>query len=77
MTERKAGTFDGLLTRDAAALERPSPFNPIALSTNSGLEDGKIKISPDAKKVLLITPSKGRLECSICKSPSEHCHQAT
>jgi len=54
--------FAGLLTKDAATLERPVAVEPYSSLKQFRIEDAKIKISPDAKKSVLITPSKGRLE---------------
>lgn len=62
MTNRKAGDFDILLTRDAAALERPVAVEPYNSLNKFRIEDGKIKISPTAKRGVVITPSKGMLE---------------
>jgi hypothetical protein len=55
-------TFDGLLTRDSAALERPVAVQPYVSFNKFRLEDGQIKISPNNKKGVLITPSSGMLE---------------
>jgi len=51
-----------LLTRDTAALERPVAVQPYSSFNKFRIEDGRIKISPEAKRGLLITPSKGMLE---------------
>jgi hypothetical protein len=61
MTINRRG-FDGLLTRDAATLERPVAIQPYHSFNKFRIEDGKIKISREAKRTVLITPSKGMLE---------------
>lgn len=62
MTRQKTRDFEALLTRDAAALERPIAVQPYQSFNKFRLEDGKIKLSREAKKGVLITPSKGMLE---------------
>lgn len=62
MTSSKNGNFERLLTKDALALERPVAVQPYNSFNRFRIEDGKIKISPDAGRGVLITPSKGMLE---------------
>ena len=62
MTNRDRRAFDGLLTPDGAALERPVAVQPYNSLNRFRIEDGKIKISPEAKRGVLITPSRGMLE---------------
>lgn len=62
MTARDIRDFDALLTKDAAALERPVTVQPYHSLNKFRLEGGEIKISPQAKKSVLITPSRGMLE---------------
>jgi hypothetical protein len=62
MTNRPARAFDGLLTRDTAALERPVAVQSYHSFNKFRIEDGKIKISPKAERSVLITPSQGMLE---------------
>lgn len=62
MTSRTKRDFDGLLTRDAATLERPVAIQPYHSFNKFRIEDGKIKISREAKRSVLIAPSKGMLE---------------
>lgn len=62
MTSRSVRGFDGLLTKEAAALERPIVIEPYHAFNKFRLEDGKIKISPEVKTSELVTPSRGMLE---------------
>jgi hypothetical protein len=62
MTSRNQKSFDALLTRDAAALERPVAVQPYNSLNKFKIEEGKIKISPEVQRGVLITPSKGMLE---------------
>src|SRR5258705_834725 len=62
MMNRSGGAFDSLFIRDAAALERPIAVQPYNSFNKFRIEDGKIKISPDLKNELLVTPSQGMLE---------------
>jgi hypothetical protein len=61
MTSKNARNFDALLTADAAALERPVAIQPYSSFNKFRLEDGKIKISRDAKGKVIV-PAKGMLE---------------
>lgn len=60
MTNRNRRDFDPLLT-DAANLERPVAIQSYSSFNKFRIDDGKIKISRDAKGQV-ITPSKGMLE---------------
>jgi hypothetical protein len=62
MTNRNGRAFDGLLTLDAGVLERPVAVQPYNSLNKFRIEDEKIKISPEAERSVLITPSKGMLE---------------
>lgn len=51
-----------LLNSDQATLERPVATQPYRTFTDLRLEDGQIKLSPDARHSVTITPAKGMLE---------------
>lgn len=62
MTNKVGRPFDALLTKVSATLERPVAVQPYNSFNQFRLEDGQIKISPDARKGVFITPSAGMLE---------------
>jgi hypothetical protein len=62
MTAKSRRDFDALLERDTATLERPVAVQPYHSFTELRIEGGKIKLSPQAKRSVSITPSKGMLE---------------
>lgn len=62
MTARSRRDYEALLDKDAATLERPVAVQPYHSFTELRIEDGKIKLSPKAKRSVAITPSKGMLE---------------
>jgi hypothetical protein len=61
MTKKDRREFDALLT-DATTLERPVADQPYHSFNKFRIEDGKIKLSRDVKRGVLINPSKGMLE---------------
>jgi len=62
MTIKAPRAFDSLLTADSASLERPVAIEAYNSLNQFRLEDGKLKIHPDARRSALITPSTGMLE---------------
>lgn len=62
MTSKHRRGFDALFAENTAGLERPVAIQPYHAPRKFRIEDGKIKISPEAKRTELITPSRGMLE---------------
>jgi hypothetical protein len=62
MSARNKRNFDVLLDIERAALERPVATQPYHTFTDLILEEGQIKLSPQARKGVAITPAKGMLE---------------
>ena len=62
MTSKNRRDFDALFAENTAGLERPVAIQPYHAPRKFRIEDGKIKIRPEAKRTELITPSKGMLE---------------
>jgi hypothetical protein len=71
MTSRGGRDFDVLLDRDAATLERPVAVQPYHSFIELRIEDERIKLSPKAKRSVLITPSKGMLEEFVVLADAE------
>jgi hypothetical protein len=71
MTSKDVRDFDGLLTKDTAALERPVSIQPYQAFNKYRIEDGKIKISREAKTSVLVTPSRGMLEEFVALADAE------
>jgi hypothetical protein len=61
MTKKDRREFDAVLT-DATTLERPVADQPYHSFNKFRIDDGKIKLSRDVKRGVLINPSKGMLE---------------
>ena len=62
MSAKTKREFDVLLDIERGTLERPVATQPYHTFTDLVLEDGQIKLSPQARKSVTITPAKGMLE---------------
>lgn len=62
MSAKTKRDFDVLLDIERGTLERPVATQPYHTFTDLVLEDGQIKLSPQARKSVTITPAKGMLE---------------
>lgn len=71
MTTKAARAFDSLLTLEGTSLERPVAVEAYHSLNQFRLEDGKLKIHPDAKRSVLITPSSGMLEEFVALADAE------
>lgn len=71
MTNKNGRAFDGLLTFDTAALERPVAVQSYNSPNKFVIEDGKIKINPKAERGELIKPSRGMLEEFVTLADAE------